>query len=61
MIQIWQYEDSPEKYRFMYDDVDWIAFVPDNMDNFFDTFFNREMDESNSFRVDGGTVYIHTH
>jgi hypothetical protein len=61
-IKIWQFEDSPEEYRFMYDDVDFIAFVPDAMIDMWNMFFFKNIIwEVNCFPVDGGTVYIQVH
>lgn len=61
-IKIWDFEDSPKEYRFMYDDVDFISFVPDAMDDMWQTFIMRmKYWEVTSFPVVGGTVYIQTH
>ena len=61
-IKIWEYEDAPEKYRFMYDDVDWVAFVPDSMYDTWQTIARQfKYSDVYSRRFDGGTVYIQTH
>jgi hypothetical protein len=59
-IKIWQYQDAPVKYRFIYDDVDWVAFVPDSMYDVWQT-ISMKYAEVTSRRFDGGTVYIQTH
>lgn len=59
-ITIWKYEDAPEAFKFLYDDVDWIAFVPDSMYDTWQT-INMKYREVTSRRFDGGTVYIQTH
>jgi hypothetical protein len=60
-IKIWQYEDSPEDFRFVYDDVDWIVFVPDTMYDVWKMIFVDKGYEINSYRVTGGMVHIQSH
>jgi len=69
-FKIWEFKDAPKKYSTLSTnggDEDWVAFVPESMDdtwkvfNFFE-YNNKFGDcEDNTHDVDGGAVYIGSH
>lgn len=65
-VQIWSYDEAPLWARLYDDDSDWVVFVPDRMESFFDvelllSSLPRSHFFGNGKTVPGGKVWIATH